>query len=226
MKIILVGSTGFIGQQILTQCLHNPSITSIIALSRRALPATVSSNPKLTVRIHDDFLTYPAPLIDDLKGAEACIWALGNNRSDPTTSRRINIEYTMAAIRTFDQHLTPATPQGRFRFVYVSGGMAERDQDRSLWVAGGLRKIRGQVENELIAYERSSEGGVEVYIARPAMVLSRGWSVRTVVFGLGPSIWVDVLGRVLVDVAVRGGGGGGDGERVLENERLGNWDLN
>ncbi|RAL03288.1 putative nucleoside-diphosphate-sugar epimerase [Aspergillus ibericus CBS 121593] len=219
MKLILTGTTGFIGHSILTECLQNPSITSIIALSRRALPATVTSNPKLTVRIHDDFLTYPDSLLRDLEGAEGCIWALGTNRGDTSTSRRINIEYTMAAIRAFDKYLAPDTPGKKFRFVYISGGMAERDQNRTLWVAGGLRKVRGQVENELIAYERGSEG-VEVYIARPAMVLERGWSVRTVVFGLGPSIWVDVLGRVLVDVVVRGA----DGQRELENERLVRWD--
>ncbi|GKZ33192.1 hypothetical protein AbraIFM66950_002981, partial [Aspergillus brasiliensis] len=83
MKIILTGSTGFIGHEILGQCLHNPHITSIVALSRRPLPsrpATVLPNtntntntktPKLTVKLVDDFLTYPDTLLDELKGAEA-----------------------------------------------------------------------------------------------------------------------------------------------------------
>ncbi|GLA73571.1 hypothetical protein AtubIFM55763_004498 [Aspergillus tubingensis] len=221
MKIILTGSTGFIGQEILTQCLRTPHITSIIALSRRPLP---TSNPKLTVRLVDDFLTYPESLLQELRGAEACIWAIGVNRArDTETARRINIEYTMAAMRAFGTHLSSSVEEGgkKFRFVYLSGGMSERDQSRSLWMAGETRKIRGQVENELTDYEKDNNSSVEVFIARPGMVLARGMSLRTLVFGMGPSIWVDDLAKVLVNVAVKGDK---DGERVLENERMLRWE--
>jgi len=70
MKIILTGSTGFIGKAVLEQCLNNPAITSIIALSRRELPA----NPKLTSVIMKDFKMYPEEVLEQLKSAEACIW--------------------------------------------------------------------------------------------------------------------------------------------------------
>ncbi|PYH92389.1 hypothetical protein BO71DRAFT_485441 [Aspergillus ellipticus CBS 707.79] len=222
MKLTLTGPTGFIGQEVLTQCLTNPAITSIVALSRRPLPSSISTHPKLTVRIIDDFLTYPDSLMSDLRGAEGCIWALGQNRTpDMETARRINLDYTLSGLRAFDGLFAGSSSGSsgkKFRFVYVSGGMAERDQGRKLWVAAGTRKIRGQVETELTAYEKDRGGSVEVYIARPAMVLARGASLRTLVFGLGPSIWVDDLARVLVDVAMRGGG-----ERVLENGMMVGW---
>ncbi|GAT22903.1 nucleoside-diphosphate-sugar epimerase [Aspergillus luchuensis] len=166
MKIILTGSTGFIGHEILTQCLRNPHITSIIALSRRPLP---TNNPKLTVRLVDGFLTYPESLLQELRGAEAFM-------------------------------------------VYVK--MKDMIYDTN----GGYEQ--GQVENELTDYEKNNNN-VEVYIARPGMVLARGMSLRTVVFGMGPSIWVDDLAKVLVDVAVKGDG---DGERILENERMLRWE--
>ncbi|EHA20991.1 hypothetical protein ASPNIDRAFT_194525 [Aspergillus niger ATCC 1015] len=220
MKIILTGSTGFIGHQILTQCLQNPHITSIIALSRRPIP---TKNPKLTVKLVEDFLIYPESLLQELRGAVACIWAIGINRTrDTETARKINVEYTMAAMRAFGTHL-PSLAEGdgkKFRFVYLSGGMSERDQSRSLWMAGEMRKIRGQVENELTDYENNNNS-VEVYIARPGMVLARGMSLRSLIFGMGPSIWVDGLAKVLVDVAVRGDV---DGGRVLENEEMLRWD--
>ncbi|KAI2830318.1 hypothetical protein CBS133816_3621 [Aspergillus niger] len=228
MKIILTGSTGFIGHHILTQCLQNPHITSIIALSRRPIP---TKNPKLTVKLVEDFLTYPESLLQELRGAEACIWAIGINRTrDTETARKINVEYTMAAMRAFGTHLSFLVEGGgkkKFRFVYLSGGMSERDQSRSLWMAGEMRKIRGQVENELTDYENNNNNNnnnnnsVEVYIARPGMVLARGMSLRTLIFGMGPSIWVDDLAKVLVDVAVRGDV---DGGRVLENEEMLRWD--
>lgn len=74
MKVILTGATGFVGLEVLKQCLQNPSITSVVVLARRELPATVSNNPKLTVKIITDFLSYSDDLISDLRGAEACIW--------------------------------------------------------------------------------------------------------------------------------------------------------
>lgn len=73
MKVILTGSTGFIGREILEQCLQNPSITSITVLSRRDIP-WVSGNSKVKVSIVDDFLNYPDSLLQDLRDAEACIW--------------------------------------------------------------------------------------------------------------------------------------------------------
>lgn len=72
--------------------------------------------------------------------------AIGINRTrDTETARKINVEYTMTAMRAFGTHLSSLVEGGgkkKFRFVYLSGGMSERDQSRSLWMAGEMRKIR------------------------------------------------------------------------------------
>ena len=73
MKVILAGTTGFIGQEVLHQCLRNPFITSIVALSRRPL-TDCTSNPKLKVVILEDFMSYPTSVLQELAGAESCIW--------------------------------------------------------------------------------------------------------------------------------------------------------
>jgi len=73
MKFILLGSTGFIGKEVLDQCLKTPVITSIIALSRRDLPEG-AANPKLTTVIVEDFKLYSESVLEQLKGADACIW--------------------------------------------------------------------------------------------------------------------------------------------------------
>lgn len=76
MKIILTGATGFIGAEILQQCLANPAVTSLIAVARRPLPPNTpdANNPKLKVVIQEDFLVWPAPVLEELKGAESCLW--------------------------------------------------------------------------------------------------------------------------------------------------------
>lgn len=75
MKIILTGCTGFIGSEVLAQCLAHPDISSITALSRRPLPSTPQfTNPKLKVVIPQDFTTYPESILEELRGADGCIW--------------------------------------------------------------------------------------------------------------------------------------------------------
>lgn len=76
MKVVLAGVTGFIGREILDQCLQNPSITSIVALSRRELQPPVTGNSKVKVVLMNDFLVYPKPVLEELSGAEACIWSV------------------------------------------------------------------------------------------------------------------------------------------------------
>ncbi|RFU31488.1 hypothetical protein B7463_g4856, partial [Scytalidium lignicola] len=98
MKVILTGSTGYIGNQVLLQCLANPSITSIIVLSRRDLKIT---DPKLKVILHEDFTTYPSELKTQLADADACIYCLGSNIpvKPPELNRRINFDYTITTAR-------------------------------------------------------------------------------------------------------------------------------
>lgn len=40
---------------------------------------------------------------------------------------------------------------------------------------------------------------------RPAMIISPGMSLHSIVFGLGPSVKVDVLARSMVELALKGG---------------------
>jgi uncharacterized protein YbjT (DUF2867 family) len=74
MKVILTGSTGFIGREVLEQCLQNTRITSIIALSRRDFSPPLTRNSKLKVVIMENFLSYPPSVLQEIRDAEACIW--------------------------------------------------------------------------------------------------------------------------------------------------------
>lgn len=68
MKVILTGSTGFIGSEILAQAIDRSFITSIICITRRALPESISSNPKVKVIILKDFTSYPPEVLSQLSG--------------------------------------------------------------------------------------------------------------------------------------------------------------
>ncbi|KAK5130701.1 hypothetical protein LTR08_001731 [Meristemomyces frigidus] len=214
MKIILTGSTGFIGTAVLTHCLSHPAITSVLALTRRPLPLT---HPKLTPILHADFTTYPPALLAQLQGAAACIWALGA----PTAGREVHLACTLAAANAFATHLAPLLAgnsdgggeRPRFHFVQVSGGFVSRDQDASLYFLSEKRKMRGELETRLASFNDEYPETWRTTVARPL-----GVTGDALVWKALPGGWfipVEELAAGLVDLAING-----EGEVFMENGAL------
>ncbi|MCJ1399428.1 hypothetical protein MMC11_002630 [Xylographa trunciseda] len=216
MKVILTGSTGFIGTEVLHQCLNHPQISSIVALSRRALPQEVTSNPKLEVVILSDFTTYPDHVLQKVAGADACIWALGLATVNLEAGRKANLDTTLAGARAFATSLPPH-PSSRkpLRFVYVSGMLAVRDQKKTLWIGQEGRRVRGQIENELVELAKQHSDSLATFVVRPWMVLSKERTVMSAVASVGPSIRVDELAAAILNIALSG-----EGMQIMDNDVL------
>ncbi|KAH7319248.1 hypothetical protein BKA65DRAFT_514095 [Rhexocercosporidium sp. MPI-PUGE-AT-0058] len=215
MKVILTGSTGFIGSEVLSRAIDHPFITSIICITRRALPESIFSNPKVKVIILKDFTSYPPEVISQLSGAEACIWALG---VPSTSSQKIEVEYTLAAASAFSQHLAPElrSKDKKFRFIYLSGMLANRDASKKLWFLQEKRTMKGTTENGLLAIEQKEGNNMDIIIARPGGVLAKETRVPDILVGLTKSIKVDELAAFLVMAASVTK----EGERTWENDAV------
>lgn len=77
MKLIIGGSSGFVGTELVRQALTNPAITSIIGVSRRETTVPAGSTDiagKLKSVVCDDFESYSTSLKEDLEDTDACIW--------------------------------------------------------------------------------------------------------------------------------------------------------
>jgi putative NADH-flavin reductase len=80
MKLIVVGATGFVGQEVIRLALRNESITSIVALARKIVPVPEqagfeANRSKLKSILLEDWENpYPEHIIEQLKGADACVW--------------------------------------------------------------------------------------------------------------------------------------------------------
>lgn len=208
MKVVIAGATGFIGQEALRQCIEHPSITSIVVLSRRQLTRPETS-PKVKVVVLDDFLEYSPSTLSEIQGAGACIWALGKPYiPDNDEARRVSLDYTLAAARAFtEQQQHAAAGDGRdskFRFIYMSGKAVQRDQTKSLWFLSEYRKMRGQVEQKLLEHAKENPAVFESYILRPGFVLKKDFNFVDVARSLAPSVRLEALGRVVVDIALNG----------------------
>ncbi|RDL33175.1 uncharacterized protein BP5553_08614 [Venustampulla echinocandica] len=221
MKVILSGATGYIGKEVLSQALNHPSITELVCITRRPLPEPFATNPKVKVIVLDDFLSYPPQVLSELKGAEACIWALGApafRMSDLEECRKIEIGFTHAAGEAFASSLAPQLKeQGKtFRFVYLSGAWAERDASKKLWFMPQTRMIKGEVERGLIALQQKESNNFEVTVIRPTGVLPKYIMIPNLLIGLLNFVKLDTVASVMVDEAV----GGVNGHRTLEASDL------
>jgi len=82
MHLILTGATGLVGSGVLQHILCVPNqVTKLSILSRKPVPLA-EGHPQVTVIQHDDFTKYPPDVLEKLKGAEGCIWALGISQTE------------------------------------------------------------------------------------------------------------------------------------------------
>ncbi|KAL9609597.1 MAG: hypothetical protein Q9167_005640 [Letrouitia subvulpina] len=178
---------------------------------------------KAHVILHTDFKTYPTNVLDQLKGAVGCVWALGVSQNDVSKDvyEEITVDYPMAAARAFSSLASP------FKLVYVSGEGATSSPGIFTPYFG---KIKGHAETELSNLSAQQEySSLKVYSLRPGAVdpkqhqeihewIPKGKGFKAVVSSpmlavvraVGPSLVSPTkdLGRVLTELAM------GDGERL------------
>jgi len=213
MKVVISGSTGYIGGEVLTQCLNHPSITSVLVLTRRD-PGGLTENPKAKVLIVKDFTSYDEHTINELKTADAAIWCIGTNHGD----EKVDIEFPLTFIKAIKTRPLGST---HFRFVQLSGAFTEPppkdgQKERSLWFFANGRRIRGATEARVLeSSENGSHSEFTVYVVKPGGVLPRGGAFLQHIFGDSLCIGIDVLGATMVDLAIQG-----NEQRVLQNQEI------
>ncbi|UNI20530.1 hypothetical protein JDV02_006608 [Purpureocillium takamizusanense] len=104
MHLILTGATGLVGSSALDAMLKAKDVTKISILSRKPVPmAEARRDPRVSVILHRDFGTYDAQLLDRLRDADGCVWALGISQTKVSADEYVKItkDYTLAAARSF-----------------------------------------------------------------------------------------------------------------------------
>ena len=139
MNVVLFGATGMVGAGALLECLADPRVTSVLAITRSP---TGRQHPKLREVIQADFFRYDG-LAADFATADACFFCLGVSsigmKEDAYT--RLTYDLTMAAARA----LGAANPL--MTFCYVSGvGTDSTERGRTMWA-----RVKGKTENALLA---------------------------------------------------------------------------
>ena len=139
MKIIITGSTGTVGSELVRQAVADNDIEQVILLARNA---STTKHPKVREIIHKNFLNYNG-LENIFKEADACLWCLGISQTQVTKEEYsvITYDYTVAAAKS----MLAANPS--ITFLFLSGQGADSTQKSKVRFA----RVKGQTENALRA---------------------------------------------------------------------------
>ncbi|KAI0892035.1 putative nucleoside-diphosphate-sugar epimerase [Annulohypoxylon nitens] len=166
MHVILTGATGLVGSGVLDAMIKMKNINKISILSRRPVKmAEDAKDPRINVIIHKDFENYDSELLNQLKGATGCVWALGISQTQVGKEEYVKItkDYALAASKAFQ---TLASEQEPFNFVYVSGNGATTQPGRFSAI---FARVKGETELAL-AEMRKANPFYHASSVRPAFI--------------------------------------------------------
>ncbi|KAJ6532057.1 hypothetical protein B0H19DRAFT_1189836 [Mycena capillaripes] len=170
MKLIVAGATGFVAEEVIRQSLRMPQITSVVALARKRVTAPDSEGAsKLKSVVVKDYDDYSDEVKKEFAGADACIWTVAitpskSKRFAPEEVKRVCQTSTLVAL----QALHDAGVHQPFRFVYMSGTAAERDQTKTPSFMPEYSLMRGETENRVLAF--AAEHNFEACTAKPGLI--------------------------------------------------------
>ncbi|KAK0719409.1 nucleoside-diphosphate-sugar epimerase [Lasiosphaeris hirsuta] len=171
MHLILTGATGLVGSAALDAMIKMKDITKISVISRRPVKmADDAKDPRINVILHSDFNKYDDELLEKLKDASGCVWALGISQNAVSKEEYVKItkDYALAAATAF-QTLPAKSGQAApapFRFVYVSG-------EGATFAPGAFTPIFGRVKGETelaLAAMRKANPVLQANTVRPSFV--------------------------------------------------------
>ncbi|KAK2761680.1 hypothetical protein FQN54_001508 [Arachnomyces sp. PD_36] len=197
MHLILTGATGLVGTSVLDAMLKTASITKISILSRKPVPmAENAKDPRVNVIIHKQFETYEPELLDKLKDADACVWALGTSVTNVSKEQYIKItrDYALSAAEAF----STLKPSNRpFRFIYVSGEGVTQNPGP---FTAAFARVKGEAESLLGKLSAKSPELIRADSVRPGFVdpaadeAVRAYVSGPVITGAAAKIGISLLG--------------------------------
>jgi uncharacterized protein YbjT (DUF2867 family) len=202
-RVAIVGATGMVGGYALRYLLEDPAVGGVTAIGRRRLGI---SHPKLTEVLHPDFADCTA-LAPQLSNQDAAVYCLGTYTGAVADAelRTITVDYTIEFARV----LRGSSPDAAFSFL--SGNGADQTGRSRMRYA----RYKGEAEKALVAM-----GFSRVYLFRPAYIYpveprkEPNFSYRMLrsiypafrVLFPNQVVRADDLARVMVEVALNGGG--------------------
>jgi uncharacterized protein YbjT (DUF2867 family) len=153
MKVILFGSTGMIGQGVLSECLKDAGVESVLVINRQTCGIT---HPKLKEIIHTNLFDL-SPISIGLAGFDACLFCVGVSSVGMKEADYNKMTYEL----TTKVAVTLLNLNKDMSFCYISGANTDNTENgNTMWA-----RIKGKTENELLSMPFRS-----VYMFRPGYI--------------------------------------------------------
>ncbi|KAF7563554.1 hypothetical protein G7046_g565 [Stylonectria norvegica] len=198
MKLIIAGANGFVASEVIRQSLRSREITSVVALSRQPVVLEAGAqSAKLKTVIVEDYETYSDDVKKELAGANACIWTIAITPSKSKSFafsevKRICQDSTIAGFKAIHASGTSRP----FRFIYMSGIGAERDQTKTPDWMPEYSLMRGETETQVLAYAAQHAEEVEVQIIKSGFITAPGYILKNVFASILK--WTKGVGNVCI----------------------------
>lgn len=153
MKVVLFGATGMVGGGALLECLDDPRVSSVLAVSRRSCGVRHS---KLKEALAEDLFRLEG-VRASFAGADACFFCLGVSVFGLSEAEyaRVTHDLTLSVAREILE--AGASPV----FCYVSGaGTDSTERGPVMWA-----RVKGRTENALLALPFRA-----AYMLRPGFI--------------------------------------------------------
>jgi uncharacterized protein YbjT (DUF2867 family) len=139
IRIILTGSTGFVGEGILFECLAHEDVEEVLIVNRRHYEGKI--HPKLKECIVRDFFNLDE-VEEQLKGYDACFYCAGKSSVGMNEQDYTHLTYDMALY--FANKLLSINPE--IVFCHISGASSDSSENgKVMWA-----RVKGKIENKLL----------------------------------------------------------------------------
>lgn len=136
IKVVITGVTGMVGEGVMLECLANPEVQEVLAVSRRPLGM---NHPKLKELIVQDFKTLEGD--ERLRGYDGCLYCAGVSSIGMSEADYTAITYDTAI--AFAKAFVLANPDSVI--CHISGASTDgTEQGRIMWA-----RVKGRAENAL-----------------------------------------------------------------------------
>jgi hypothetical protein len=153
LRVILTGATGMVGEGVLHECLHHPSVESVLIINRK--PSGIQ-HAKLKEIVHADFFNLSA-IESQLAGYNTCFFCLGVSSVGMKEEEYTKLTHTL----TLNFAETVVRLNNDMTFCYISGASTDSsEKGKMMWA-----RVKGRTENDLKKLPFKS-----VYNFRPGML--------------------------------------------------------